>query len=142
MPNISTIVTRLRSEGLRHTPIRAAILDALTQYEHGIEIAAIIIFLQKHGIKANKTTVYRQLTTLTTHNIVTECRTPDGVLHYELTHDQHHHHFICRNCRRIEALEMDTIETELTTLTTSLARRGFRVADHTLELIGTCPDCK
>lgn len=132
----------LRQKGLRHTPVRETLFTILSETPHGADVPTLVGELTRRGFAVNKTTVYRQLTTLASHGIVTAMPGFDGITKYELTYEgHHHHHFICTSCRAIEPIETDVIEGELSLIERTLKRRGFHVADHALELFGTCPKC-
>ena len=96
--------------------------------------------LQRRGTKVNKTSVYRELATLEQARIVSPVFFDDGLIRYELTRKEHHHHAVCLSCRTILEIplhnEIAKIEKHITTNT------KFRVNRHELKFFGVCKNCQ
>lgn len=96
-------------------------------------------FKQKNN-PVNKTTVYRELDTLMTANLVKEIDFGEGKKRYELDTNKHHHHLVCLNCKKSEDVELqadlDKEEQRVEKET------GFEIKSHSLEFFGLCKNCQ
>jgi Fe2+ or Zn2+ uptake regulation protein len=88
-------------------------------------------------------TVYRTLTTLTELGVLNRVDLDDGVVRYELTDPkgQHHHHFVCRSCQKIESLDACASTGPIQSQERRLAKKGYTFLSHRLEFFGLCPKC-
>lgn len=103
------------------------------------DYSQIMDYLNKHGLKINKTTVYRNLSTLLAENKITELDFGEGKKRYELN-KSHHHHLLCNSCQKITCFEIkqDLHEQELEITKNT----GFNITNHILEFFGICKDCQ
>ena len=79
---------------MRKTKLHKLIIEIFEQSDRPISIPEILSMLEKVGVSANKTTVYRQIEGLLRERIVEEVLLDSGTAFYELVSD-HHHHFRC-----------------------------------------------
>jgi Fur family ferric uptake transcriptional regulator len=94
--------------------------------------------MREHGTGVGLATVYRTLQHLAADGEVDVLRTDEGEAVYRRCSTGHHHHLICRLCRR--TVEVDSIAVE------RWARRiadenGFADVEHVLEVFGVCGSC-
>lgn len=82
-------------------------------------------------------TVYRNLSALVNEGRLT-CSTHDGVARYDARTDSHHH-FTCRECGRVQNLELELPDALLRS-----ARRkvGGKIEAVSIDLSGVCGDCR
>ncbi len=59
---------------------------------------------------------------------------------YELVTEEHHHHFICRSCRKVTKLVF--AERFVQKLVTALEEEGNTVTEHLFEIFGICKQCQ
>jgi len=115
--------------------IKNSILALLTKTKSPLSVPEIMEI-----VIANKTTIYRDLASLINDCLVKELDFGDRIKRYEITSLVHHHHLICRNCRKIEEVEMEDIfenqEKDLEKKT------GFKSIKHNLDFYGLCKDCQ
>ena len=140
---------RLVEEGLRLTEARRIILDILAgSSEH---LSAEDIYMVVRGINPSVgfATVYRTLDILTRMCIVQKFDFGDGKARYELIGEEkneaHHHHLVCRRCRKIiNYTDFIEEEKELIKKTEeALARKhGFEIQNHIIHFYGLCEQCK
>lgn len=85
-------------------------------------------------------TVYRTLATFTDLKLLQKVDLGDNVQRYELqsTDGSHHHHFVCNECHKVEALDSCEIRAQEKRLTDL----GYGELTHRLEFFGICPDCR
>lgn len=94
----------------------------------------------KHKFKTHKTSVYRQLSLLKEEAIIREIQLGERKKRYEIYPDNHHHHFVCVDCGRIEDV---SAEKDLAGLEKKISQeKKFKIASHSLEFFGLCADCK
>lgn len=114
----------------------AAVLDASDGFRSAQDLHAE---LRARGENVALTTVYNQVRALADAGEIDALRGDDGETRYRrCSTDGHHHHLVCRQCGR--AVEVAGPEVERwATLTAD--RHGFTDVAHTVEILGTCPDC-
>lgn len=131
---------RLRTAGLKITSARLGILQVLGA-EHGpFSAEDLQKALLKHleGRPTDLVTVYRCLAKFEELGMIQRCDFGDGTIRYELSHaGHHHHHIICRVCKRVEPLPLCPVQEPKF----KLPKTGFRDITHRLEFFGICADC-
>jgi len=136
-----TILSDLKKQGARMTSVRSAVVEIFTKKKTPVSAGEILGELKKFGIRANKTTVYRELTFLVAGKIITPVSVDDAQKRYELV-EEHHHHLVCQNCRRIEEVDFPEIEKLLSTIEKKLVKKkSFSKILHSLEFFGLCSKC-
>lgn len=81
-------------------------------------------------------TVYRTLKQLMKAGQVRVVDIPGAAPHYECTARQHHHFFVCQQCRHLYNLEGCVPGVG------ALVPKGFSVSRHEIVLYGACRDCR
>lgn len=133
---------RLRVDGQRYTPQRRALVQLLAELDQPLTIPQL---LERRRDLA-QSSAYRNLAVLERAGVVHRIVTADEFARYELTEDlteHHHHHLICETCGDVSDFTVPPrVEADLEAAVAKVARRtGFRVADHRLDLVGTCARC-
>jgi Fur family ferric uptake transcriptional regulator len=108
----------------------AAALEGLAEFVSAQELHAGCAAGRRGGLA----TVYRTLQNLAEDGEVDVLRAGDGEAVYRRCSSGHHHHLVCRNCRR-------TVEVDSTPSSAGPAggeENGFADVDHVLEVFGTC----
>ncbi len=114
----------------------AAVLEASDGFRSAQELHAE---LRACGENVALTTVYNQVRALADAGELDALRGDDGETRYRrCASDEHHHHLVCRDCG--SAIEVEGPEVERWATNTGKTN-GFIDVTHTLEIIGTCPDC-
>ena len=122
----------------RPTRQRRAIAAVLEDFEDFRSAQEIHGLLTSKGERVGLSTVYRTLQSLADAGEIDALRTEAGESIYRRCSDTHHHHLVCRTCGATIEVEGPTVEK----WTRGVAERhGFRDVSHTLEIVGTCPDC-
>ena len=124
-------VGRIRGSGYKATPQRLTILGAIAAEQHQSmeEIRA-----RCPGV--GLVTVYRTLGLLSGLGVVRRLDLGDGP-RYELAED-HHHHLICEGCGSVAEFEECPLDPSLLTQLWN----EFEIRAHSLEVYGTCADCR
>ncbi len=131
---INQTFIQLKELGLRMTPIRKNIVEILYQAKSPLSVGDILTRL-----KANKTTVYREMDSLLYHGLLNSIDLGDGTKRYELSTKGHHHHLICIKCKSITELHLADDFTKEEALIAS--QEKFKVLRHALEFFGLCQSC-
>lgn len=130
----------LAERGLRLTPARRAIVEAVLGRAGHFAIEELLADLRARGLAASKATVYRSLPLLTEAGILSPAvLTGDERTYERAVGREHHDHLICRGCGKVIEFEYEAIEV----LQRELASRyGFTLEGHLLQLIGRCAACR
>ena len=134
------IVPRAAAAGVRATRQRAAIIALLDTVDEFRSAQELHDELRRRGENIGLTTVYRTLQSLSSADLVDMVRTDTGESMYRRCEgDDHHHHLVCRNCG--SAVEVSGREVEAWAAEVAQAH-GFSDVNHTIELFGTCAQCR
>lgn len=129
----------LRKRGLKYTPERKTILQAVVANDEHFEAEDLLLNLRKAGRRVAKATIYRTLPLLVDCGLINEAPFGEKHAHYENALSQGtHDHMICRRCRRI--IEFDN--TEVIRLRSALAdKHQFLAQAHRFQITGLCRQC-
>ncbi|MDQ4032851.1 MAG: transcriptional repressor [Actinomycetota bacterium] len=139
-PTIVVVDTSLRrtlhERGMRMTPQRQLVLDAVRDLEHATP-ERICEHVQHRAPAVNITTIYRTLDLLEGLNLVRHTHLGHGAPSYS-TQPHEHVHLVCHRCGEITEIPTE----ELTELAERLRQRfGFVLDPSHLALSGRCADC-
>ncbi len=129
-----------RPAGVRATRQRSAIVALLDDVEEFRSAQELHDELRRRGENIGLTTVYRTLQSLASADLIDMVRTDTGESVYRrCAGPHHHHHLVCRGCG--SAVEVSGREVEAWAAEVA-ATQGFSDVSHTIELFGTCADCR
>lgn len=132
-------VGRLRREGVRVTPQRLIVLEALVAHSGHMSADEILRWAAARYPAINLATVYRTLDLLISIGLVAQTDFGSGVSHFELVGDSPHHHLVCEHCHAV--LEIDA--EALAPMQQSILRDyGFLTNTRHLALFGCCRACR
>lgn len=138
--NIEILFETIKHKGLRLTKTRRAVLELLVATHAPLSVPRILDELACRGLSVNKTTVYRELEQLEKVDMVKSLSLQDRKQYFELATRDHHHHFVCMECEKVEDILFD--ESDLLRQESLLVRKkGFSVFRHSLEFFGLCKLC-
>jgi len=123
---------------LRTTRQRTAVSALLHEVEEFRSAQQIHQLLREQGENVGLSTVYRTLQALAVGGELDVLKTDDELL-YRKCSDRHHHHLVCRGCGRTVEVAGPTVERWADRVA---AEHGFADISHTLEIFGTCADCR
>jgi Fe2+ or Zn2+ uptake regulation protein len=137
---LRAVTARLRDHGLRFTPGRRAVVEALERVggpRSAGELSEIV--------EVPLSSLYRCLSTLEVAGVVEPHNAVRGVTRYELSEwlRGHHHHLICIDCGAVEDVALpESSEDEVRRLVTDIGKRSaFATTGHSLEIEGRCARC-
>jgi Fur family peroxide stress response transcriptional regulator len=138
--SIEEIRIKLSEKGLKVTPQRIAILDAI--YKLGSHPTAdnIIEFIRQSNPNIASGTVYKVLDTLIENKLVKRVTTDRDVMRYDAIMENHHHLY-CSECDLIE----DYVDEELDDVLKEYFKKknfnGFKLEDIVVQIRGTFDKC-
>ena len=127
----------LRSRGLRMTPQRRLVLDAVVALGHGTP-EQVAERVQEAVPSLSLSTVYRTLDLLEEMGVVSHTHLGHKAPTYHATGHADHIHLVCRRCGGVEEADVDGAAA----LADEVRRRyGFRTDVTHLSLDGVCAAC-
>jgi Fur family ferric uptake transcriptional regulator len=134
-----TAEARDRTTVVRSTRQKRAVAEALAESDGFRSAQELHADLRARGTRVGLTTVYTQLRALADAGEVDVLRAEDGEsLFRRCRRDDHHHHLLCRDCGRTVEVAGAAVERWAAQVA---ARAGFTDVRHTVEVVGTCPEC-
>lgn len=119
---------------------RTAVAELLDEIDDFRSAQQLHEQLRARGDGIGLATVYRTLQSLADDGAVDVLRTEGGENVYRrCDRTEHHHHLVCRSCGRTVEIDGPTVEAWAAAVG---AAQGFSDIQHTVELFGTCADCR
>ncbi|MBS1254094.1 MAG: Peroxide operon regulator [Anaerolineales bacterium] len=132
------LTEELRAAGLRMTPQRLMVMDAVFHHQGHITAEDIHAEVQARYPYVDLSTVYRTLQVLQEQGLVLDLQVPDGPTEYEAALAGSHHHAICQCCGKMLQLTSDVLVPLCDEL---LNRHGFRADLTHMAVYGLCETC-
>ena len=134
-----TNIDELKSTGLKATLPRLKILEIFqkgTQRHMTAEDVFRVLLEERSDV--GLATVYRVLTQFEQAGLLMRSNFESGKAVYELDQGQHHDHFVCTQCGKVEEFYDAEIERRQHAVAKS---KGWVVHDHAMALYGECAHC-
>ncbi len=132
---ITEIKNKLTEKGLKVTPQRIAILEAIIKLNNHPTAENIIDYIRNNYPNISTATVYKVVDALIVNEIIRKVKTERDIMRYDAVMDSHHHLY-CSESDRIE----DYIDTELNEMIEKYFKNknipGFKIEDVKLQIIG------
>ena len=129
----------LRERGYRVTSQRRTIMDAICSGAHHSTFEEILTRVRRRDSSIDQATVYRTLAFFVEEGLVAKAELHHSEAIYSLVGRTHHHHLICRQCRRefvVDGAVFDVLQSEI------LNRYHFQLDARHLMLVGLCNVCQ
>lgn len=127
-------------KGLKITPQRIAILEAIYTLNNHPTVEEITYHIRKNNPNIATGTVYKVLDTLVENDIITKVKTDKDIMRYDGVIKKHHHLY-CSECDLIE----DYVDEELDELLRNHFKNkkieGFKMEDIVLQIRGKFEKC-
>ena len=138
-PLAMTNIDELKSTGLKATLPRLKILEIFQKgaLRHMTAEEVFRVLLEERS-DIGLATVYRVLTQFEQAGILLRSNFESGKAVYELNEGQHHDHFICTGCGKVEEFYDPEIEKRQHAIAQA---KGWVVQDHAMALYGHCAQC-
>jgi Fur family ferric uptake transcriptional regulator len=134
---MSCLIT-LKKKGLKLTPQRKLVVDAIHDAKDHLTAEEVIARVQDRMPEVHRSTIYRTLELLEGAGCVFKSEL-GGHFIYHHAEEGHHHHLVCRECGQI--VECD--EDYFAPVEESIADKyGFRVDFKHLVISGICEECR
>ena len=131
-----TNIDELKSTGLKATLPRLKILEIFQKgAQRHMTAEDVFRVLLEERSDIGLATVYRVLTQFEQAGILIRSNFESGKAVYELNEGQHHDHFICTSCGKVEEFYDPEIEKRQHAIAES---RGFALQEHALSLYANC----
>ena len=135
MPHPDEVMQVYRQHGLRVTPQRQAIFNAVHNAAGHVTAAAIYDQVRVEMPTISLKTVYETLYSLSILGQVQRLELGTGSMLFDTT-VRPHHHLICRSCHRIEDVNIDIKPVAVGQLL------GFSIFSTDVIAWGLCPECR
>lgn len=135
MPEPDELVEVLRRRGLRPTPQRRAIIDAVRTAGGHLTAESVFERVREDMPTISLKTVYETLHSLVAVGEMRELVVGSGPTRFDTT-SRPHHHMICLDCKRIEDVDFDVAAAS------SDQGRGFSILHTDVIAWGRCADCQ
>jgi Fur family peroxide stress response transcriptional regulator len=130
----------LAEKGLKVTPQRIAILDAIYKLEGHPTVDNIIAFIRSNNPNIALGTVYKVLDTFIENKLIKKVTTDSGVMRYDGIMEKHHHIY-CDECNVIEDYVDEELDMLLKNYFSKKEIKGFEIKDCVLQIKGVFKKC-
>lgn len=125
----------LMEKGLKVTPQRMAILEAIFTLNNHPTAEQIIAFIRNNHPNIATGTVYKVLETFTEKGLIRKVKTEKGIMRYDGIVESHHHLY-CAQSDRIEDYNDKQLNQILENYFAKKGIPGFKIEDIKLHIIG------
>jgi Fur family peroxide stress response transcriptional regulator len=130
------IANRLSDRGLRVTPQRIAILEAIVSLNNHPTAENIIEYLKENHPNISVGTVYKVLDSFVENELIDKVKTESGTMRFDHMLKKHHHLY-CEETNRIEDYEDENLENLISDYLNKKGIKNFQVQDFKLQITGT-----
>lgn len=138
---IEEIRDKLIEKGLKVTPQRLAILEAIIKLNNHPTAEYIIEYIRKNHPNIATATVYKVLDALVSGQLINKVKTERDIMRYDAIMESHHHLY-CSESDRIEDYNDDELNEILEKYFKNKGIPGFMIEDIKLQIIGKFIDNK
>jgi Fur family peroxide stress response transcriptional regulator len=126
---------QLKQKGLKVTPQRIAIYEAVVKLKNHPTADNIIEYIKKNHPNISIGTVYKVLDSLVENQLLKKVKNEKDVMRYDAIM-QKHHHLYCSETDKIEDFEDHELDKLLTDYFAKKKIKGFKVKDISLQITG------
>ena len=129
-----------KEKGLKITPQRIAILEAIYKLNNHPTAEDILTHIRIENPNIAKGTVYKVLDTLEENHLVKKVKTDKEIMRYDGV-VKNHHHIYCSECDLIEDYYDEELDKLLENHFKNKNIEGFKLEDIVLQIRGTFEKC-
>lgn len=127
---------KLKEKGLKVTPQRVAIYDAIVKLKNHPSAENIIEYIKKNHPHIAVGTVYKVLDSLVENNLLRKVKTEKDIMRYDALLSNHHHLY-CAETDRIEDFEDENLNALINNYFKTRRIKNFKIKDVKLQITGT-----
>lgn len=126
---------QLKAKGLKVTPQRVAIYEAVVKLKNHPTAEHIIEYIKKNHPNISVGTVYKVLDSLVENHLLKKVKNERDVMRYDAIMQQHHHLY-CTQTERIADFDDPELDQLIAHYFEKKKIKGFKVKDITLQITG------
>jgi len=134
--NNQEIAGKLSESGMRVTPQRIAILEAVMALNNHPTAEKIIEYIKKNYPNISVGTVYKVLDSFVEKKLLARVKTEGGVMRFDPLLKKHHHLY-CEETDRIEDFEDENLDQLISDYFNKKGIKNFNIEDFNLHITGT-----
>ena len=135
MQDASVIIARLSGSGLKITPQRIAVLEAVIELGNHPTAENVIEFIKTNHPNIATGTVYKTLETFVAKGLIKKVKTDRDIMRYDGMTDPHHHLY-CSSSNRIEDFKDPELLKMIGQYFETHNIPNFKIEDIKLQIIG------
>jgi len=126
-------------ESQRNTKQKQLILTILKEADRPLSINEIYSQIVYHLPKIAKSTIYRNIDSLLSQNLIDKYHFNDNEIFYRIkaSENEHKHFVICDDCKKVFNLPLCPIHD----LENTMEEEGFIIKEHQIQISGICKSC-
>lgn len=132
---LDQIRENLKHKGLKITPQRIAIYEAVLKLKNHPTAENIIDYIKKNHPNISVGTVYKVLDSLVENDLLKKVKNEKDVMRYDAIM-QRHHHLYCSETDRIEDFDDPELDKIITEYFSKKKIKGFTIKDISLQITG------
>ncbi len=132
---MENIRDQLREKGLKVTPQRVAIYEAVVNLKNHPTAEKVADYIRPNHPNISVGTVYKVLNSFVEHKLLKKVKTDKDVMRYDAILPQHHHLY-CIDTERIEDFEDTELDQILNQFFEKKTIKGFKINNMTLQITG------
>ena len=129
------LIDKLREKGLKVTPQRVAIYEAIIKLNNHPTAENIIEYIKTNHPTISVGTVYKVLDSLIENNLLRKVKTEKDIMRYDAVLSNHHHLY-CVETDRIEDYEDEKLNKLISAYFNKHKIKNFKVQDIKLQITG------
>ena len=137
---IEDIRNKFSEKGLKITPQRVVILEAIYKLNNHSTADNIIEYIRELHPNIATGTVYKVLETLVENGLIKKVTTDKDIMRYDGI-IENHHHLYCSECDLIEDYKDEELDKLLQNHFKNKNIKGFKIEDIVLQIRGTFNKC-
>ncbi len=126
---------QLKQKGLKITPQRIAIYEAVVKLKNHPTAEHILDYIKQNHPNISVGTIYKVLDSLVENQLLKRVKNEKDIMRYDAVM-QHHHHLYCIESERIEDFEDLELNKIITSYFAKKKIKGFKINDITLQITG------
>jgi Fe2+ or Zn2+ uptake regulation protein len=126
-------------ENQRNTKQKQILLSILREADRPLSINEIYTQLVNYLPKIAKSTIYRNIDSLISQNLIDKHHLNDNEVFYKIKSNskEHKHYVICDDCKKV----FDLPECPIHELEKEMEHEGFIIKEHQIQISGLCKTC-